>query len=109
MEIIKLSDRPDIISLIRAVDPKYRKTKALVTTADAYTTPGPYWSGGSREYAYIVGDGPVRPVEGATAPPPFQEAQTTRVDLTPGMAVVVVGTFRGKKATAKVYLAKGGE
>lgn len=102
--IITLKEHPEILRAIRAVAPKYRKHKAIVFEADKYTCHGSYWDGGSRESAFTVDNfGRVAPVHGATAPPQFGGCGSVEVPVPVCGYIVVLGTFRGKPATAKVY------
>lgn len=103
--IIDLKSNPDVLRLIRLVSPKYRKHKAIVRRANQYTNHGSYWDGGSRSSAFLVdAANRVRPVEGPSAPRHFGGGEPVTIDIPAHGAVVVVGTFRGKTATATVVL-----
>ena len=93
--------------LIRIVAPKHRKHKAIVFEADTYTYHGSAWDGGSREFATLVDScGRKSSIDGPTAPPQFGGGDPVKIAIPENGYVVVLGTFRGKTATAKVYLNK---
>lgn len=108
-ETITLKEHPDIARLIRAAAPKYRKHKATVEYVDHVTPYGTYWSGGScNSYWHVrastMGGYIVGPVPGPTAPPQFGGGEAKRFDIPEGDAVIKLGTFCGRPATAHVYI-----
>ena len=48
MQTVTLKQHPEILRVIRAADPTYRKTKAFIYTRESVTLHGTYWDGGSR-------------------------------------------------------------
>lgn len=105
-QIINLSEHPEVLRIIRAVDPKYRKHKAIIVVTETVSISGTYWDGGSRSsYAavnmktLVVGNAP------SYNPPQFGGPQAApRTKIPEGAAIVQVGVFCGKTATATVYI-----
>ena len=79
-------------TLSRIVGALSRKRKAFLHRRDHVEVFGTHWDGGSRSVYYLVNiaTGAAEPVYGSN------------VDIEPGFAVVVVGTFCGKPATPSV-------
>lgn len=102
--IVDLKSQPALRGLIRAVAPKYGKHKALVYTAERATLHGTYWDGGSRTTYYAVNLATKHCAPAPQfAPPQFGGPSTTpEVAIPPGYAIIGVGTFCGKTATASV-------
>mgnify|MGYP000446863879 CR=1 FL=1 len=104
--IVTLKDFPEIERVIRAANPKYRKHKAIVVAGPRVTLHGTYWSGGSRTSYFGVNLSTFQ-CGGAPHynPPQFGGPQSDPVvNLEPGAAIVALGTFCGKTATATVYV-----
>ena len=104
--IVTLKDYPELLNAVRAVAPRYRKHKAIVSDCGTtYTAHGSYWDSGSRESAFTVNQyGQVSAIPAPTAPPQFGGGEPITVDIPENGYIVVVGTFRGKTATAKIYI-----
>ena len=106
--IINLKDVPAISRLVKIVSPKYRKHKAIVFERDTYTNNGSQWDGGSRQYAaFVYSDGTTATVPGQSSPEQFGGCGPVTVDIPENGAIVVLGIFRGKPATASVYVKPG--
>jgi hypothetical protein len=106
MVTLILKEHPDIVRLIRAVDPKYRKPKVYFTDTDKLRLTGTYWDGGSRSTYTAVN---IATLETGTAqqyaPPQFGgPSQALEVVIPAGVAIVETGVFQGKTATAHVYI-----
>lgn len=104
--IYKLKDFPELLRIIHAVDPEYRKHNVIVNVVERMALGGTYWSGGSR-VAYTAVNLLTMQSSGAPqfSPPQFGGPATDPVVAVPeGVAIVSTGTFCGKKATASVYL-----
>lgn len=106
--IVELKSHPEVLRVIRAVSPSYRKAKAIIVTAERVELNGTYWDGGSRSSYCGVDLASMREVgNGAPqyAPPQFGGPRITpTVELPEGRAIVKLGTFQGKTATATVYI-----
>lgn len=105
-QIVDLKDHPELIRVIRAVDPKYRKHKAIVHVAAKVALSGTYWDGGSRSsYAAVNLTTLAVGSAGGYAPPQFGGPRTDpEVDLPEGAVIVRTGTFCGKQAAATVFI-----
>ena len=104
--IISLSEHPEILAVIRAVAPKYRKRSAILHAATSVELSGTYWDGGSRS-SYDAVNLSTRRVGSAPqyAPPQFGgPVDTPRVEIPEGVAIVRTGFFCGKQAAATVYI-----
>lgn len=108
---ISLKERPDIARIVKAVDPKYRKQKATLHRGATRVTPtGTSWSGGSiSHYTHVTKHLATRHVPSPTAPREFGGGEPQPFEIPEGEAVVVTGTFCGKKAYAAVYINDGYE
>lgn len=103
---VDLKTAPEIIRVIRAVDPSYRKHKAILRVCESVTLSGTYWDGGSRS-SYAAVDLLTGRNKGAPQynPPQFGGPKTDPcVSIPEGVAIVQTGVFCGKTATAFVYL-----
>lgn len=103
---IDLKAAPEVLRVIRAVDPSYRKHKAILRVCESVTLSGTYWDGGSRSTYTAVNLSTGRN-SGAPQydPPQFGGPRTDpRVSIPEGVAIVQTGIFCGKTATAFVYL-----
>jgi hypothetical protein len=106
METVTLKDRPDLLKIIRAVDPKFRKQKAFLHHRNEVTLSGTYWDGGSRSSYFLVNldTGYVKPAA-HYAPPQYGGPRQDPVQkIEAGFAVVEMGIFCGKPATPSIYL-----
>jgi hypothetical protein len=106
MMLVKLTDHPEIRRIILAASPTYKKHQASVSAYPTVRLSGTYWDGGSRS-TYVA----VRLSDcfslGAPQfdPPQFGGPRVDPVVEVPeGVAIVCVGTFCGKTATASVTL-----
>jgi hypothetical protein len=104
--IIELKTAPELLRVIRAVDPSYRKRNAVVHIAETCELHGTYWDGGSRN-SYTAVDLTTFRNRGAPQydPPQFGGPRATPVvDIPPGVVIVCTGIFCGKKKAASVYV-----
>lgn len=104
--LINLKNAPEIKALILAADPTYRKRTANLYAETEVSLYGTYWSGGSRNsYAGVCLS--TRKVGAAVQYDPAGfggPAETPRVSMVQGAAVVRTGFFCGAVSTATVYL-----
>ena len=106
MQTVMLKQHPEILRVIRAADPTYKKTKAFVFTRESVTLSGTYWDGGSRS-TYTAVELATGRNKGAPqyAPPQFGgPRQSPEVQIPHDVAIVETGVFCGKTATATVYV-----
>lgn len=107
MNIVQLKDRPDLKAIIAAVDPTFRRQKAILTTGrSSVHLSGTYWDGGSISCYYLVNTATRQctPLP-SYAPPQFGgPREDHELALQEGFAVVCMGTFCGKPATPTIYL-----
>jgi len=106
METVTLKQHPEILRVIRAAAPDYRKQQAYLIVCERVTLSDTYWDGGSRsEYAAVNLTTGRHAGAPQYAPPQFGGPRTApEVDLPAGVAIVRTGTFCGKPATAAVYV-----
>jgi len=103
---LDLKAAPEVLRVIRAADPSYRKHKTILRVCDSVTLSGTYWDGGSRS-SYTAVDLATGRSKGAPQydPPQFGGPSTApRVSIPEGVAIVQTGIFCGKTATAFIYL-----
>jgi len=109
---LDLKAAPEVLRVIRAVDPSYRKHKAILRVCDSVTLSGTYWDGGSRSCIpaqwliryYAAVNLSTGRSKGA---PQYQfggPRNAPRVSIPEGLAIVQTGIFCGKTATAFIYL-----
>jgi hypothetical protein len=105
-EIILLSQHPEIARVIRSVDPKYRKHKAIVAGAERVTLSGTYWDGGSRSsYTAVNLETGLSLGAPQYSPPQFGGPRVDPVvELPEGVVIVRTGIFCGKTETAKIFI-----
>jgi hypothetical protein len=106
MDKYVLKQHPDLRQIVEAACPRYRKHHAYVVVADRVTLSGTFWDDGSRS-TYVAVDLLSRRVKSAPQydPPQFGGPRETPVVTLPENVVIVeVGVFRGKQATATVYV-----
>jgi hypothetical protein len=105
-EIILLSQHPEIARVIRSVDPKYRKHKAIIAGAERVTLSGTYWDGGSRSSYTAVNLETGLSIDAPQySPPQFGGPKVDPVvELPEGVVIVRTGIFCGKTETAKVFV-----
>lgn len=104
--ILKLKAHPELIRIIRAADPSYRKHDCILHPTETVTLSGTYWSGGSRS-TYTAVNIATGMSSGAPQynPPQFGGPQSDpQVSVPEGIAIVKTGTFCGKTAAATIYL-----
>lgn len=104
--ILEVKQYPELLALIRAAFPSYRKHKAYLTVTDTVELQGTYWDSGSRS-TYVAVDLASKVSRGAPqyAPPQFGGPRSTpTVTLPVGVAIVEGGIFCGKPATARVFI-----
>lgn len=104
--ILELAKHPELTRVIRAVAPKYRKHKVIVNVTESVTLHGTYWSGGSRSTYHAVNlSNMVCSGSPRYNPPQFGGPQADpQVVLPEGAAIVSLGVFCGKTATATIFL-----
>lgn len=106
MQRIDLKTAPEIVRVIRAADPSYRKHQATLSARETVCLSGTYWDGGSRS-TYTAVDLLTCRSKGAPQydPPQFGGPKVDPVVSIPeGIAIVETGVFMGKTATARVYV-----
>ena len=106
MQKIELKTAPELVKVIRAADPNYRKRQATLSASETVGLYGTYWDGGSR-YTYTAVDLVTGRSKGAPQydPPQFGGPRVDPVVAIPeGVAIVQTGIFLGKTATARVYV-----
>jgi hypothetical protein len=104
--IVKLKEFPELLRVVRAADPSYRKHQAIVNAVEKLSLGGSHWSGGSRS-TYTAVNLVTMQSKGAPQydPPQFGGPKTDPIVSIPeGAAIVATGVFCGKTATATVYL-----
>jgi hypothetical protein len=103
---VSLKTAPELLAVIRAASPSYRKHNARVVITDSVELNGTYWSGGSRSTYTAVNLATMETGRAAQyAPPQFGgPAQSLRVAIPMGVVIVETGIFCGKAATACVYM-----
>lgn len=103
---IQLKTAPELLRVIRAAMPSYKKHTATLFVTERVTLSGTYWSGGSRSSYYAV-DLATGVCSGAPHynPPQFGGPQRDpEVEVPEGVAIVKGGIFMGKPATATVFI-----
>jgi hypothetical protein len=104
--IVELKKYPELLRIIRAAAPRYSKHKAIVDVYPRITLSGTYWDGGSRS-SYVAVNLTTMQTGAAPQynPPQFGGPRTDPVcDIPEGVAIVRLGTFCGKTATAGITL-----
>jgi hypothetical protein len=106
MHRVTLKTAPELVRIIRAAAPDYRKREAVLMARDAVTISGTYWDGGSRSTYHAVDLATLRQLPAPQYAPPQFGGPTTdpTVAIPEGVAIVETGVFMGKPATARVYL-----
>lgn len=123
MQTITLRDAPEVLRIVRAAFPDYRKLRAFLSPFTHPKQVNSYWDGGSRnEYAIVELDTLRRKSLPTATHPYFDVARRglanaqdeyTHVDhvgnvtlttLPVGFVLVQAGTFCGKPATAHVFV-----
>lgn len=124
MQTLELREHPEVMRVIRAAFPDYRKRQAFISPfPESGVNVNSYWDGGSRHvYALIhIESGQRKPLPTNTHPyfdiarkgMTNQETPDVLTDhvgnvtlkhLPDGIALVRGGTFCGKPATAHVYV-----
>jgi hypothetical protein len=105
-QALELKTAPEVLRLIRAADPSYRKTRAYLHVSESVSLSGTYWDGGSRS-TYTAVDLATGRSKGAPQydPPQFGGPRAAPVVVIPeGVAIVETGVFCGKTANASVYI-----
>jgi hypothetical protein len=106
METVTLKDRPDLLKIIKAVDPKFRKHRAFLHVRNEVSMHGTFWDEGSRSSYFLVNTatGSVTAMP-HHAPPQFGgPRETPTYKLAPGQAMVEMGVFCGRPTTPGIYL-----
>jgi hypothetical protein len=106
MQRIELKTAPELLKVIRAADPNYRKRQATLSASETVGLYGTYWDGGSRS-TYTAVDLLTGRSKGAPQydPPQFGGPRIVpEVAIPEGIAIVQTGIFMGKTATASVYV-----
>lgn len=106
MMILTLKDHPELLKIIKAVAPDYRKHKCFLYIAESIELQGTYWDGGSRSSYSAVN---LKTFQSGNAqqyaPPQFGgPVDTPRCEIPENVAIVSTGTFCGKTATASITL-----
>lgn len=99
-------EHPELLALVRAVDPAYRKHKLYFDVCPDVRLSLTYWSDGTR-YTYSAVNLATRKVGQAPQydPPQFGGPSTVpTVAIPPGAAIVRTGIESGKQATAYVRI-----
>jgi hypothetical protein len=97
---------PELLALVRAAQPDYRKHKLYVSVTADVRLSQTYWDGGTR-FDYTAVNLADKRSQGAPRynPPQFGgPAQDPRVALPQGACIVKHGIDCGKPATAVVYM-----
>lgn len=104
--IIELKDHLALKMQLLRLIPKYRKHKAIIVITDSIDMVGTYWDGGSRSsYSFMNMATGAEFFAPQYNPPQFGGPQVApKIEIKPGTLCVSTGTFRGKIATATVYL-----
>lgn len=103
---IDLKSAPEVLRVIRAADPTYRKHRAYLHVQESVSLSGTYWDGGSLS-TYTAVDLATGRSKGAPQynPPQFGGPKVDPlVNIPEGVAIVETGVFCGKTANASVYL-----
>jgi len=107
MHTVALKERPELLKIIKLVDPKFRKQNAFLhrQTTEVRLS-GTYWDEGSRSSYYLVNLDTNQVVAlDHCSPPQFGGPKEDPVQhLQPGFAIVEMGVFCGKPATPSIYL-----
>ena len=122
---IELRLAPEVKAVVKAAFPDYRKHRAVLSVFDRGVNINSYWDGGSKsEYAVVELASLRRRDLPSSSHPYFDvtahglanvENQDIKIDhvgnitlqrLPEGFALVSAGTFCGKSATARVYVAR---
>ncbi len=104
MTMIKRSAK-DFPAICRALG--YRKRSVYVCPATQHTIRGVNWDGGSRSIYHGVdlATGNTQTAAHFGAPAPWANPyEGTKVEIQPGKALVVTGTFCGKASTMFIYV-----
>lgn len=103
---IDVKSAPELLRVVRAVDPKYRKHKVILCVYEQVTLSGTYWDGGSRSSytAVDIKTGRVGPAPQYNPPQFGGPVEAPRVDIPDGVAIVETGFFCGKPKTATVFV-----
>ena len=104
--IVELKDYPFLKNWILRVVPGYKKHKAIIVFIDGVEMHDTSWDGGSRSSYSFVNTATGAAVYAAQYnPPQFGGPRVApRMDLPSGTIGISTGLFRGKTATATVYL-----
>jgi hypothetical protein len=103
---IELKTAPELLRVIRAAEPTYRKRQVRLETREQVSLANTYWDGGSRSTYTAVNLSTMRSSSAEQfAPPQFGgPRQAPIVNIPEGVAIVETGVFAGKPATAAIYL-----
>jgi hypothetical protein len=106
--IIDLKSNRELLLFMKRAMPHYRKHKVIVVNTDSVEPHGTSWDGGSRSsYAIYSKNGDYKGmVPAPTAPPQFGGGYAKPYTLAADEIVISAGIFRGKTATATLYIPK---
>ena len=104
-DYITRKDYPEIHALLRYINPRLKKHKAVICTTDSVTPIGTYWDGGSiNDYvAFNIDTKTSSAVPAPTAPIQFGGGKPKAYALTDNVIVVKFGTFCGRTAAPTIY------
>jgi len=118
METITLKSAPEVQRIIRAALPDYKKHAAFLSEFSAVSI-NSFWDGGSRSTFILIDLATLQVKSLPTSSHPYFDMQSTSGEnqdvivergcvtlkrLPEGIALIEAGTFRGKQATAHVYI-----
>lgn len=104
--IVELKSLPKLKQVVMAADSHYRRHKAIVVETGTVQLSNGYWDGGSRYSYRMVHVHSLRcqPLAAPAAPVQFGGGSVPPFTIPKDHAVVATGVFRGKTATATVYI-----
>ena len=104
----KLSDNSRLATLVKALNPGYRKRSVNVKVTETVTLHQAYWDGGSRtHYHPATFAGTLLRTPLVNAPWPNRPA-SAEFRLSPDTLVYTHGTFRGKQAIMTIFVSMQG-
>ena len=119
MQNVILKQAPEVMRIIKAAFPGYKKHSAYLSEFGFGVTINSFWDGGSKAFFVLIDLATLQTKELPTASHPYFDLQSasgenqdvivergcvTLKRLPEGIALVEGGTFCGKQATAHVYL-----
>ena len=103
---VNAKEQPELLRIVRAVSPSYRKHTLMVCFTDHVELTGTYWDGGSRStYTAVCLATLQTSTASQFAPAEFGgPKKTPSCEIPEGFAIVETGTFCGKPSEAYVYM-----